>query len=69
MGLDWIAVAGALVAVIPVLVKMWANRTEIRNAKTSALQNHSLRELHAGRDRVRAVQQTTPSVQQDRPHP
>ena len=67
MGLDWIAVAGALAAVIPVLAKMWSNRVEVRHVKADALHTHSLNELHAGRDRVRAVQQAAPTVQPDRP--
>ena len=66
MGFDWIAVAGALVAVIPVLVKMWANRVEVRHEKAEALHTHSLHELHAGRDRVRNLQQAPPPVQPNR---
>mgnify|MGYP001594129559 CR=1 FL=1 len=68
MGVEVIlAVLGALATVLPVLVKIWNNRIEVHREKSQALQTHSLTELHAGRDGVRALQQAPPAVQPDRP--
>ena len=63
-----LAVLGALATVLPVLVKIWNNRIEGHREKSQALTTHSLTELHAGRDGVRALQQAASPVQPNRPN-
>lgn len=62
-----LTIVAGLIAALPQILKFVEARLTKRNEVHDAVVDHSLDELHAGRDRVRALQQTPSSVQPDRP--